>query len=68
MPIVRVTIAKGRDADQKRAAAEAITDALVAHCGAEAAHVYILFEEIDRDAWIAGGEARAMRTLKSSET
>lgn len=67
MPIIRVTIAAGRTQEQKRAAAEGITATLVETCGAHAEHVYVLFEEIERDEWMVGGETITMRMKKRGE-
>lgn len=55
MPIVKVTLAKGRSAAQKQAAAVEITDTLVRHCGAHKEHVYVLFEDVPPDEWMVGG-------------
>ncbi|XWN30283.1 MAG: tautomerase family protein [Devosia sp.] len=67
MPIVRVTMASGRTAQQKKAAAEAITDVLTKHCDAHAAHVYVVFEDIPADDWTVGGETITERRRKRGE-
>jgi 4-oxalocrotonate tautomerase len=46
MPTVHVQLFKGRTADQKRAAAAAITEAVVATLGGNAATVQVIFHDI----------------------
>jgi 4-oxalocrotonate tautomerase len=52
---VHVQRFKGRAAGQKRAAAAAITEAVVATLGGNAATVDVIFHGIERHAWAAGG-------------
>lgn len=68
MPIVRVSMASGRTAEQKKAAALEMTDTLVRHCGAHAEHVYVLFEDVDADDWVVGGETITERRIKRGES
>ena len=68
MPIVTVQMVEGRDADQKRAAATAITHALVEHCGAHLDHVYVVFEDVAATDWMVAGETVAERKRKRGET
>ncbi|MCA3243566.1 MAG: tautomerase family protein [Rubrivivax sp.] len=51
MPTVHVQLFKGRTADQKRAAAAAITEAVVATLGGNAASVQVIFQ---RPVWWPG--------------
>ena len=55
MPTVHVQLFKGRTADQKRAAAAAITEAVVATLGGKAATVQVIFHDIERHDWATGG-------------
>lgn len=55
MPTVHVQLFKGRTADQKRAAAAAITEAVVATLGGNAATVQVIFHDIERHDWATGG-------------
>ena len=55
MPTVHVQLFKGRTADQKRAAAVAITEAVVKTLGANAATVDVVFHDIERHDWATGG-------------
>jgi 4-oxalocrotonate tautomerase len=55
MPTVHVQLFKGRTADQKRAAATAITEAVVATLGGNAATVQVIFHDIERHDWATGG-------------
>ena len=57
MPIVRVTMGAGRTPEQKMAVARDLTEALMRHCGAEAANINILFEDVELDQWIVGNDA-----------
>ena len=56
MPTVHVQLFKGRTADQKRAAAAAITEAVVATLGGNAATVQVIFHDIERHDWATGGK------------
>lgn len=67
MPIVRVTLASGRTAEQKQAAAKEITQTLVDRLGAHREHVYVLFEDIAPDEWLVGGETITERKQKRGE-
>ena len=67
MPIVRVTLATGRSAAQKKAAAMEITDTIVRHCGGHAEHVYVVFEDVNADDWTVGGETITERKVKRGE-
>lgn len=68
MPIIRVTMATGRTAQQKKAAALEITDTLVRQCGAHAEHVYVVFDDVPPDDWVVGGETITERKAKRGET
>ena len=46
MPCVNIDIVAGRTPEQKKAAADVITQALVDYCGAHAEHVYVIFHDI----------------------
>jgi 4-oxalocrotonate tautomerase len=59
MPFIRVSLLEGRSAEQKRATAQAITEAMVAHCNAPRDHVYVVFEDIAKTDWVAGGRTVA---------
>jgi 4-oxalocrotonate tautomerase len=61
-------MATGRTAEQKKAAAIAITNVLVEHCNAHAEHVYVVFDDIPKDDWIVGGETITERMAKRGET
>ena len=55
MPTVHVQLFKGRTADQKRAAAVAITEAVVKTLGGNADTVDVIFHDIERHDWATGG-------------
>ncbi|MEP9351425.1 tautomerase family protein [Xanthobacter sp. KR7-225] len=56
MPVITVRIGKGRPIETKRAAVQAITDAVVSALGVRREWVTILFDEYDRENWATGGE------------
>jgi 4-oxalocrotonate tautomerase len=49
MPYVFVEMYEGRNVDQKRAAAKAITDAVVEHLETTADATHVIFREIKRE-------------------
>jgi 4-oxalocrotonate tautomerase len=49
MPYVIVEMFEGRTVDQKRAAAKAITDAIVTHLNTSAEATHIIFHEMKRE-------------------
>ena len=55
MPFVNVKMLKGRTEEQKRKLVEAITDAMVAICGAKAEGTMVVIEDIARDHWGRNG-------------
>lgn len=56
MPVITIRVAKGRPVETKRAAAQAITDAVVSTLGVRREWVVVLFDEYDRENWATGGE------------
>lgn len=56
MPTVHVELFAGRSVEQKRAAAIAITEAVVKTLGGSYAGVDIVFQEVERHNWATGGE------------
>ncbi len=68
MPIVKVTMASGRTAEQKKSAALEITGTLVRHCGAHAEHIYVVFEDVAADDWVVNRETITERKAKRGET
>lgn len=67
MPIVRVTMANGRTSEQKKRAAQEITETIVRRCNAHAEHVYVVFDDIAPDDWTVGGETIGERKAKRGE-
>lgn len=67
MPMVRVTLAAGRTAEQKQTAANEITQTLVERLGAHAEHVYVVFEDIPGDDWMVGGVTITERKRQRGE-
>lgn len=56
MPHVTVQLLAGRTVDQKRACAEAITQAIVEHLNTTPDHTSVVFQEVQRDEWASGGK------------
>lgn len=67
MPCVKVDIVAGRTPEQKKKAADAITDALVEHCSAHREHVYVIFNDIDDTDWTVAGVTVAERKRARGE-
>jgi 4-oxalocrotonate tautomerase len=61
MPHVTVQLLEGRTAEQKRAAAKAITDAIVETLGAPRESTVVVFQDISRDSWSRAGALVADR-------
>jgi 4-oxalocrotonate tautomerase len=56
MPTIRVELFEGRSVEQKRALAQALTEACVRTLGGSADGVDILFYDIARHDWATGGQ------------
>ena len=56
MPSIHVTLFKGRTVAQKRALAQALTDATVRVLGAAPEAVDIIFTDVERHDWATGGK------------
>ncbi len=55
MPTIRVELFEGRTVEQKRALAQALTDATVRTLGGSPEAVEVLFFDIARHDWATGG-------------
>ncbi len=56
MPTLRVELFAGRTVEQKRALAQALTEAVVKTLGGSAEAVDILYYDIERHDWATGGK------------
>jgi len=56
MPTIRVELFAGRTVDQKRALAQALTEATVKTLGGSADGVDVVFFDIERHNWSTGGQ------------
>jgi 4-oxalocrotonate tautomerase len=56
MPTIRVELFEGRSVEQKRACAQALTEATVRTMGVSADSVEVLFFDIARHDWATGGK------------
>ncbi|MFC3712987.1 4-oxalocrotonate tautomerase family protein [Sphingoaurantiacus capsulatus] len=59
MPIVNVSILKGRTPQAKAAFAKAVTDAAAAHLDVTPPQVRVLITEIEPAHWFVAGESKA---------
>ena len=55
MPLIQVSMFAGRTAEQKRAFAQALTDAAVRTIGATPESVDIIFTDVERGDWATAG-------------
>ncbi len=56
MPIIRVEMFSGRNADQKRALVKNLTEAFVDAAGGTPESVHVVLVDVDKDNWGSGGE------------
>ena len=56
MPTIRVELFAGRSVEQKRALAQALTEATVRTLGGAADSVDIVFCDVERHDWATGGQ------------
>ena len=55
MPIVRVEMLAGRDADTKQRIASEITEVISRNTGAAPDHVYVMFSDVAHADWAVAG-------------
>jgi 4-oxalocrotonate tautomerase len=55
MPVIQVTLLKGRNIEQKRKLAQRMTDAIVEEAGAKRESVTVTFIEVSREDYASGG-------------
>ncbi len=56
MPTIRVELFAGRTLEQKRALAQALTEATVRTLGGSADAVDVIFSDVERHDWATGGQ------------
>lgn len=61
MPWIKVDLSEGRTVEQKQKTAQAITQALVDHCGCAPESVSIVFNDVSADNWAFGGRLLSQR-------
>lgn len=61
MPVVQVSLLEGRSKEQKSAMADEITETVHKHSGAPKEVITVIFSDIARDSWAAGGTLYADR-------
>ena len=59
MPLVQITLAKGRTAEQLQALGEAVTAAVHEAVGAPLQNVRVVINECEPEHWFVGGESLA---------
>lgn len=55
MPVIQITLLKGRTIEQKRKVAQRVTDAIVEEAGAKRESVTVTFVEVSREDYASGG-------------
>ena len=55
MPVIQITLLKGRTIEQKRKLAQRVTDAMVEEAGAKRESVTVTFVEVSREDYASGG-------------
>jgi 4-oxalocrotonate tautomerase len=55
MPLIQVTLLKGRTTEQKRKIAERITDVMVEEAGARREAIVVAFHEVSKESYASGG-------------
>ena len=55
MPVIQITLLKGRTIEQKRKLAQRVTDAMVEEAGAKREAVTVTFVEVSREDYASGG-------------
>ena len=56
MPLIQVTLLKGRTTDQKRRIAQRMTDVLVEEAKTAKEGVVVTFVDVEKDSYARGGE------------
>ena len=56
MPVVIVEMWEGRTTEQKRKLVEAITAAMVEHCGVSPEHLHVIIHDVPRANWGRNGK------------
>jgi 4-oxalocrotonate tautomerase len=56
MPVVRITLIAGRSPEQKRKAAEAVTQALAEHLNSTPSQTQVIFEDVSSENWAIEGK------------
>ena len=64
MPLVQITMLRGRTVDQKRKIAQRITDAMVEEAGARREAIVVTFLEVSKESYASGGELMADKQHK----
>jgi len=59
MPLIQVTLARGRSPEQLKALGEALTKAAEESIGAKPESVRVVLNECDPEHWFVGGESLA---------
>lgn len=59
MPVIQITLLKGRTIEQKRKVAQGVTDAMVEEAGAKRESVTVTFVEVSREDYASGGALMA---------
>lgn len=55
MPLIQITLLKGRSAEQKRKIAARVTDVLVEEAGTNRDGIVVTFVDVEKDSYARGG-------------
>ena len=66
MPTIHVELFAGRTLEQKRALAQALTDATVKTLGGSADSVDVIFRDVERHDWATGGRLWSDKAVPTS--
>jgi 4-oxalocrotonate tautomerase len=66
MPTIRVELFAGRTLEQKRALAQALTEATVRTLGGSPEGVDVIFADVERHHWATGGQLWSDKAAASS--
>lgn len=56
MPVIRVEMSSGRTRSQKQEVTDAITQAMMTHCGCTPDSVHVVFLDVPASEWAIGGK------------
>ncbi|MBI3129483.1 MAG: tautomerase family protein [Candidatus Tectomicrobia bacterium] len=64
MPVVHISLIKGRSKEAKKAIAQEVTESVHKHSGAPKEAITVVFHDIDGDSWASAGVLFSDRVKK----